>query len=82
MTYEVSETTRDLMAKAIHESKPGVLPWEKLPASSQNPQRVYAYRAADAIIRVFSPGRGSIEDVAVALGNEPAIAHRKMEVEE
>ena len=69
----VSETTREMMAKAIHESHGGVLPWEKLPASPQNPQRVYAYRAADAVIALFSPGRKLVGDVATALAGEPAV---------
>lgn len=66
----VSETTLDMLAAAIHESDPRVLPWDKLPASPANPQRARALRAASAVVALFSPGRAAIEDVATALGGE------------
>ena len=44
---------RDIIAKAIHESRPGASSWDSLPASPANPQRYYARLAADAVLALF-----------------------------
>ena len=44
---------RDELAKVIHESRypSGDNTWDALPASPQNPQRYYARKAAEAVLK-------------------------------
>lgn len=70
----MNEVQFEALAAAIHESRGGVLPWDKLPASPNNPQRFYARQAATAVVKLFSPGSMDIEDVKKALSDTPTSA--------